>query len=230
MYESLQGRHMPPAEAGSPNPKTQRPQDSAALRPGLTAQPPLRGSVDISSASTRRKERWSGIPAKSEPRERLRLRTAQMRCHWNSGEKRKAKSEWRTANGGKANDEPRNQPLRQLAAVAVQLAELFWRTRGGVLVRRSGRRRRGDVRQQVVERFQPQHLRLKDAPEVARSRGCSVLHADGLLQFSLDRRYRLAGQPAGDDQGEVVEVGRHVQREAVRGDAARDVYADGGNL
>jgi len=65
---------MPPAEAGSPNPKTQRPQDSAALRPGLTAQPPLRGSVDISSASTRRKERRSGIPAKTEPRERLRLR------------------------------------------------------------------------------------------------------------------------------------------------------------
>jgi len=46
---------MPPAEAGSLNPKTKRTQDSAALRPGLTAWSPLRGSVDIGSASTHRK-------------------------------------------------------------------------------------------------------------------------------------------------------------------------------
>jgi len=55
---------MPPAEAGSLNPKTKRTQDSAALRPGLTAWPPLRGSVDISSAPPRLKEWRSGILAK----------------------------------------------------------------------------------------------------------------------------------------------------------------------
>ena len=51
-----------------------------------------------------------------------------------------------------------------------------------------------------------------------------------LAQFFRHGGHGLGGNSAGNDQVEVVEIGVHIEGEAVRGDGAGDVDADGGDF
>src|SRR5947209_3758887 len=90
----------------------------------------------------------------------------------------------------------------------------------------------GGAAEQRVQGLQPKDLSAKDVAEVA---------GDALGDGVDDRRLlitefggyagdRLVGNAAGDDELEEIEVGIEVKREAMRGDAARDVNADSSNL
>ena len=57
-----------------------------------------------------------------------------------------------------------------------------------------------------------------------------VLESDVVSQFFLHRGDGLVRDPTGNDQVEETEIGVHVESETVRGHAARDVHADGGDL
>ena len=52
--------------------------------------------------------------------------------------------------------------------------------RGRVRSRLNGRGERNGLRQQIVEGFQPQHLRLEDATEVARGGDADFFDGEGL--------------------------------------------------
>jgi hypothetical protein len=84
--------------------------------------------------------------------------------------------------------------------------------------------------QQSIERIHPEHLALKHNAKVARDGFGHGVEIEFAPEFALHRGHRLRGDPAGDDQVEVAEVGVYVEGEAVRGDEAGDVHADGGEL
>ena len=48
--------------------------------------------------------------------------------------------------------------------------------------------------------------------------------------FLFNRRDRFVADPAGNDKLEIIEIGGDVQGKAVAGDAAGDMYANGGDL
>src|SRR4029077_20253712 len=79
-----------------------------------------------------------------------------------------------------------------------------------------------------VKGFDPKHLARKYRSEVPRDRFGDGVQVERRAEFLLHRGDRLGRDAAGDDQVEVAEVGVYVYREAVRGDEARDVDADGG--
>ena len=58
----------------------------------------------------------------------------------------------------------------------------------------------------------------------------TAFRSSGLAELLLHRSHRLRGDAAGDDQVEVAEVGVYVEGEAVGGDEAGDVDADGGEF
>ena len=70
----------------------------------------------------------------------------------------------------------------------------------------------------------------KHRAEVARDGFGDCVQIERLAEFLLHRRDRLRRDAAGDDQVEVAEVGVYVEGEAVRGDEAGDVDADGGEF
>src|SRR5689334_1764656 len=88
--------------------------------------------------------------------------------------------------------------------------------------------RPGVLTEQLVERVDGENLPGEDAAEVARKGVSGCLQGDGLGRFELQRGDAAVGDAAGDDPFEVAEVGGDVKGEAVRGDALRDVDADGG--
>jgi hypothetical protein len=57
-----------------------------------------------------------------------------------------------------------------------------------------------------------------------------ILEGDYPAQFFLHRGYELVGDATGNNQVEVAEIGIHVEREAMRGHAARNMHADGGDF
>jgi hypothetical protein len=90
--------------------------------------------------------------------------------------------------------------------------------------------RLGAQSRQALDR---QHLLAEDLPEVPRrlvGKASRVGKPSGLLTPCLQAGHCVVGNAAGNDQRKVAEVGGDVEGEAVRGDAARDVNADGGDL
>ena len=86
--------------------------------------------------------------------------------------------------------------------------------------------------QKVLERLAPEHLALEDAAKVPGGGVEGCLHG-GLavrIGFELQAGDLAVGDAAGDDPVEVAEIRRDVECEAVRGDALRDVDADGSDL
>ena len=84
--------------------------------------------------------------------------------------------------------------------------------------------------QQGVERIHPKNLALEYKTEVAGDGFRDGFEIEFATEFTLHRGDRLCRNAAGDDQVEVTEVGVDVEREAVRGNEAGDVDADGGKL
>src|SRR5579883_1567476 len=81
--------------------------------------------------------------------------------------------------------------------------------------------------------MEPEDLVLEDASEVSGDGVDGVLHGGRRCAaggFELEAGDGAIGDAAGDDEVEVAQVGGDVEREAVRGDAARDVHADGGDF
>lgn len=95
---------------------------------------------------------------------------------------------------------------------------------------RRARRDTDRAAEQRIKRIHPDDLRMEDAPEVARYRLRDFVERNCTPQRPLQRGDRPGRDAAGDNEIEILEIGIHVQRKAVRGDAARDVYADGGDL
>ncbi len=84
--------------------------------------------------------------------------------------------------------------------------------------------------QQLVHRAARQHLSPKNSAEVLRHGVVGLIHGRDGICLQLQAGHFAVGDAARDDPLEVAQVGRHVQREAMRGDALRDVDADGGDL
>lgn len=82
--------------------------------------------------------------------------------------------------------------------------------------------------QESVEGIHPEHLTLEDDAEVASYRFGDGVEIEGLVELLLHRGDWFCGDAAGDDQVEVAEVGIYVEGEAMGGDEAGDVDADGG--
>jgi hypothetical protein len=76
------------------------------------------------------------------------------------------------------------------------------------------------------------HLALEDVAEFGGGVVGDLLKGGWRIArgFELERGDGLVGDAAGDDEGEVAEVGGDVESEAVRGDGLGDVDADGGDL
>src|SRR5258708_7206074 len=87
-----------------------------------------------------------------------------------------------------------------------------------------------------MQGFAPQHLAAEDAAEVAGDGVDGGFHGwltvGGGIRVNLEFEGgdRAIGDAARDDPVEVAGVGGDGEREAVRGDALRDVDADGGYL
>ena len=103
---------------------------------------------------------------------------------------------------------------------ARHLAQLFRRTR----------RDTDRTAKQGIKRIHPDDLRIEYAPEVARHRLRDFVERNRTPQRPLKGGDRPGRDAAGDNEIEILEIGVHVQREAVRRDAARNVHADGGDL
>ena len=84
--------------------------------------------------------------------------------------------------------------------------------------------------QERVEGVDPEDLGLEDYAEVAGDGFGDGVEVEFSAEFFLHRGHRLGRDAAGDDQVEVAEIGVHVEGEAVRGDEAGDVDADGGEF
>ena len=88
---------------------------------------------------------------------------------------------------------------------------------------------------ELLERVAPEHLALEDTAEVAGGGVAGGFHGGrrrdcGGVGLEFEAGDLAVGDAAGDDPLEVAQVGGDVEREAVRGDALRDVDADGGDL
>src|SRR5262244_352135 len=59
---------------------------------------------------------------------------------------------------------------------------------------------------------------------------CNLLRIGAMIELVVHRGHRLGFNPARHDQMEIAEIGVDVQSEAVRGNSARDVNADGSDL
>ena len=81
--------------------------------------------------------------------------------------------------------------------------------------------------EQFVERFDPENLALEDHSKVAGERFGHLVQVELAAKFALHRSHRFRRDAAGDDQIEEAEVGVYVEGEAVRGDEAGDVHANG---
>src|ERR1700692_4297222 len=83
-------------------------------------------------------------------------------------------------------------------------------------------------RQQLIDGFAPQHLALEDASEVACCRVKGLFHRWLAVRvgFELQAGDLAINNSAGNDPFKVAEVCRYVKREAVRGDALRDLNPD----
>ena len=84
--------------------------------------------------------------------------------------------------------------------------------------------------EQSIESFDPEHLARKTMPKLREMDSATAFRSSCSAEFLLHRGDRLRRDAAGDDQVEVAEIGVHVEGEAVRGDEAGDVDADGGEF
>ena len=69
-----------------------------------------------------------------------------------------------------------------------------------------------------------------ELPRCAVSEGFESGQGCGVRNLSGEARHGPVGDAAGIDEAEIVEIGGDVEGKTMRGDAARDVNADGGNL
>src|SRR4029077_9597514 len=83
---------------------------------------------------------------------------------------------------------------------------------------------------ECIQCFEPQHLAVKGGTEVSRNGMRNVLERWRSTELLFHRCHRLVHNPAGNNQVEEAEINIHIQREAVRSHAARDVYSNRGNL
>ena len=83
---------------------------------------------------------------------------------------------------------------------------------------------------QIVERLDPYQLPAEDPAKVADDRVGHLLERRRGIYFSFDAGDTPVADPTGHNQGEVVEIGGHVQGEAMGGDSAGNVHAQSGDL
>ena len=81
--------------------------------------------------------------------------------------------------------------------------------------------------EQSIKSIHPQYLAGKNYAEVAGDGFGHGIQVQLPVEFLLHRRDRFRRDAAGDDEVEEAEAGVHVEGEAVRGDEARDMDADG---
>src|SRR5262252_4768318 len=104
--------------------------------------------------------------------------------------------------------------------IASKLAKFRWR-----LHRRTHR-----LPEQSIDRIHPENLAAEHGPEIPRHRLGHCIEINFVAHFFLHRCDRLGHDAAWHDEVEVTEISIHIEREAVRSHATRDVYPDRGNL
>ncbi len=125
----------------------------------------------------------------------------------------------------------KDQDSGKMRVLMVETAEGFGGAGGGVFGIGCSVRARWE---EDIEGFAPEDLLLEDAPEVGGDEVGELVEggqgAGVVFQLVSDGSDGLVGDAAGDDELEVLEIGRKVEGEAVAGYGAGDVDADGGDF
>ena len=83
---------------------------------------------------------------------------------------------------------------------------------------------------ECLKGFDPADLALEDYAEIARDGFADSVQVERFAEFLPHRSHGLGRDAAGDDQVEIAEIGVYVECEAVGGDEAGDMDADGGEF